>query len=102
MGKHYKPLCDKRGYRPADCESCPTYIKRLQDEFAELRAKNDELRANNAELSALVVDMWHDMPKSETCGFDVTEGICVGHESCNGECGYWYRMRRLGIEVDDG
>lgn len=37
MGEHNKPLCKKRNYRPSDCESCPTYIKRLQEENAKLR-----------------------------------------------------------------
>ena len=60
-----------------------------------------ELKAENAKLRDLVRDMWHDMPKSESCGWDSEHNHCTGYDSsCNGECSYWYRMNGLGIEAD--
>ena len=37
MGEHNKPLCKKNGYRPAECELCPTRVAALEAENAKLR-----------------------------------------------------------------
>ena len=55
--------------------------------------------ADNAKLRELVRDMWHHVPKSESCGWDMSTNTCTGSDECIGECSYWYRMRELGIEV---
>ena len=64
-------------------------------------SENHRLKAENAKLRELVRDMWHDMPKSESCGWDSKHNHCTGYDSCNGECSYWYRMNGLRIEVSD-
>ena len=53
------------------------------------------------ELKELCKDMWHDIPKTESCGWDADANCCTGSDECAGECGYWYRMRELGIEVGE-
>lgn len=109
-------LGDGTGYvRLADYE-------KLESENAKLRAERDYLLINsnptatelrrvrsawkkdrdeNAKLLELVRDMWHDIPKSESCGWDMSTNTCTGSDECIGECYYWYRMRELGIEVTD-
>jgi len=66
-----------------------------------LRRKANGLKAENAKLRELVADMWRDVPKTESCGWDADANCCTGSDECAGECGYWYRMRELGIEVDE-
>lgn len=51
-------------------------------------------------LEELCADMWRDIPKTESCGWDMSTNACTGSDECIGECSYWYRMRTLGIEVD--
>ena len=63
------------------------------------RRKIFELEDENAKLRELVRDMWRDIPKSESCGWDMDANCCTGCDECGGECSYWYRMRELGIEV---
>ena len=53
------------------------------------------------ELKKLCKDMWQDIPKTESCGWDTSANHCVGYNECKGECSYWYRMHKLGIEVSD-
>lgn len=60
-----------------------------------------ELRAENVKLKELCKDMWRDVPRTESCGWDADANCCTGSDECAGECGYWYRMRELGIEVKD-
>ena len=63
--------------------------------------ENNQLKTENAKLKELVKDMWSDIPKTESCGWDMSANHCVGYDKCKGECSYWYRMHKLGIEVDD-
>lgn len=65
------------------------------------RAKLAEIRDENAKLRELIKDMWRDIPKSEACAWDSSANTCIGSDSCIGECSYWYRMVKLGIEADD-
>ena len=37
MGEHNKPLCERKGLRPAKCSECPVYIGSIEDENAKLR-----------------------------------------------------------------
>lgn len=67
-------------------------IAEQHDEIAALKVENETLRE-------LVRDMWHDIPKSESCGWDMSTNTCTGSDGCIGECSYWYRMHKLGIEV---
>lgn len=60
----------------------------------------DQFKAENDKLRELVRDMWRDIPKSESCGWDTDANYCSGSDECKGECAYWYRMHELGIEVD--
>lgn len=64
------------------------------------RGRIFELEDENSCLRELVRDMWHDIPKSESCGWDMSTNTCTGSDECIGECSYWYRMRELGIEED--
>lgn len=61
----------------------------------------DPIKSENAKLRELCADMWRDIPKTESCGWDMSTNTCTGSDECIGECSYWYRMRDLGIEVDD-
>ena len=68
----------------------------------------DELRIWTAqqseyieELKELCKDMWQDISKTESCGWDVDANHCTGYAECKGECSYWYRMHKLGIEMGD-
>ena len=56
--------------------------------------------AENAKLRELCADMWRDIPKTESCGWDMSTNTCTGSDECIGECSYWYRMRKLGIEME--
>ena len=60
----------------------------------------DAQESENAKLRELVRDMWHDIPKSESCGWNMSTNTCTGSDECIGECSYWYRMHELGIEVE--
>jgi hypothetical protein len=55
--------------------------------------------AENAKLRELCADMWRDIPKTESCGWDMSANICTGYDECHGECALWYRMHDLGIEA---
>lgn len=37
MGEHNKPLCERKGLRPAKCSECPVYIGSIEAENARLR-----------------------------------------------------------------
>ena len=37
MGEHNKPLCERKGLRPAKCSECPVYIGIIEGENARLR-----------------------------------------------------------------
>lgn len=89
--------------RVIELELCaePTDADRLIAERTVWYLHAQNVEAENAKLRELVRDMWHDMPKSESCGWDSEHNHCTGYDSCNGECSYWYRMNRLGIEVDE-
>lgn len=52
------------------------------------------------ELKELCKDMWQDIPKTESCGWSMSINTCTGSDECIGECSYWYRMHKLGIEVE--
>lgn len=54
--------------------------------------------AENAKLRELVREVWDLVPKAD-CGWDMGANHCTGSDGCNGECGLWYEMRELGIEV---
>lgn len=71
----------------------------LLDMCDELDAKFSDLKLENTKLRELVRDMWHDIPKSESCEFNIYLGHCTPKTPCNGECAHWYRMKELGIEV---
>jgi hypothetical protein len=64
----------------------------------DLRKIANEMEAENDKLKELCASMWKAIPKSESCEWDFEANCCTG--DCNGECGYWYRMRDLGIEVE--
>lgn len=68
--------------------------------IAEHAERIVRLEEENEKLRELVRDMWNDIPKSESCGWDMSTNTCTGSDECIGECSYWYRMRELGIEVD--
>jgi hypothetical protein len=53
----------------------------------------------NERLRELCVDMWQRIPKTESCGWDMSANICTGYDECHGECALWYRMHDLGIEA---
>lgn len=102
--------------RSRDPEDSDEWLKRridaLEDEVAEQRDEIEALewdrdtwrmsaenaRRENSKLRELVKVMWQDIPKSESCEFDVYAGHCTGN--CKGECAFWYAMRELGIEVE--
>lgn len=65
-----------------------------------MRDRACKAEAENTRLRELVRDMWHDIPKSESCGWDMSTNTCTGSDECIGECSYWYRMRELGVKVD--
>lgn len=67
---------------------------------AELRIEAERLVDENEKLRELVADMWRDLPKVESCEWDMDSNICTS-DGCIGECSYWYRMRELGIEVGE-
>ena len=71
------------------------------DIYSDMRDIVDEMEAENAKLRELCANMWRDIPKTESCGWDMSTNTCTGSDECIGECSYWYRMRDLGIEVDD-
>lgn len=83
------------GYRDGsinyELEHCPACKN-----VADLQEALDK----NAKLRELVRDMWRDIPKSESCGWDASANCCSGSDECKGECAYWYRMHDLGVEVD--
>lgn len=68
-------------------------------EFASLRRELHRVERENAKLRELCADMWRDIPKTESCGWDTSTNTCTGSDECIGECSYWYRMHDLGIEV---
>lgn len=37
----------------------------------------------------------------QACAWDSSANTCIGSDSCIGECSYWYRMVKLGIEVGE-
>ena len=77
MGEHNKPLCKKRGYRPAECELCPTRVASLE--------------AENAKLRELCLDAHEWMDRA------LYDGSARRHEyESITEC-----MRELGVEVDE-
>lgn len=76
-------------------------IRGYEDSERDYHERNIELENENAKLRELVRDMWHDIPKSESCGWDMSTNTCTGSDECIGECSYWYRMRELGIEVGE-
>lgn len=61
--------------------------------------ETQRLKDENARLRELCADMWRDIPKTESCGWDMSTNTCTGSDECIGECSYWYRMRDLGIEA---
>ena len=67
--------------------------------FEAHEALIDRLIAENAKLRELCADMWRDIPKTESCGWDMSANICTGYDECHGECALWYRMHDLGIEA---
>ena len=75
-------------------------MRSAADTIWQLRNDCVDSRLENKKLRELVRDMWRDIPKSN-CDWSTEEGCCVGSDKCNGECSYFYRMRRLGIEVDE-
>ena len=80
------------------------YILKLEesrDGYVEELRKNEQLKAENEKLRELVRDMWRDIPKSEACAWDSSANTCIGSDSCIGECSYWYRMVKLGIEAGE-
>jgi hypothetical protein len=104
-----------------NCESeCSDEHRQLAEwlrELQELKTENDALNgflsdvaercgthecpsliAYVNKLKELCASMWKAIPKSESCEWDSEANCCTG--DCNGECGYWYRMRELGIEAD--
>lgn len=72
-----------------------------RDYADQMEAKEKRAVAENTKLRELVRDMWHDIPKSEACAWDSSANTCTGSDSCIGECSYWYRMVKLGIEMDE-
>lgn len=80
------------------------WLRELGDEQRKvliLMTEANALRAENAKLRELCADMWRDIPKTESCGWDIYTNTCTGSGECIGECSYWYRMNKLGIEVVD-
>lgn len=60
----------------------------------------DELTTENMKLRELVRDMWHDIPKTESCEWNTSSNTCDGADECNGECAFWHRMVELGIKEE--
>lgn len=83
-----------------EMEEAADVIWRLRNQHFERCEELDEAREQIDHLRTLVRDMWRDIPKSESCGWDSDANCCSGSDKCQGECAYWYRMRELGIEVD--
>ena len=73
-------------------------LKTLRDGF---KADAQKYKDENDKLRELIKDMWRDIPKSEACAWDSSANTCIGSDSCIGECSYWYRMVKLGIDADD-
>ena len=86
-------VCTKRLRNIADNLSANGYT----DSAFEVKHAADVIDA----LKALVHDMWRDITKTESCGWDSSANTCTGSDECRGECALWYRMHELGIEVDD-
>lgn len=76
MGEHNKPLCKKSGYRPAECELCPTRVSSLE-------AENAKLREFARRAYSFSYNCYHGAFDQEVF-FDLRD-----------------RMRDLGIEVDE-
>lgn len=76
-----------------DCQHNEVYNGPVED------CEEERLRTENAKLRELCADMWRDIPKTESCGWDTSTNTCTGSDECIGECSYWYRMRDLGIEA---
>lgn len=87
-----------------------SHIKKLQAELSHCIEKSSRdydrdldrrrrLATENAKLRELCADMWRDIPKTESCGWDMSANICTGYDECHGECALWYRMHDLGIEA---
>ena len=99
-------LCDMIANREADLEDAKAENEHMRLKalavMGELQEESERLKAENAKLRELVRDMWRDIPKSESCGWDASANCCSGSDECKGECAYWYRMHELGIEADDG
>ena len=76
-------------------DACEYHVySEMFDLIAEAEAESEKLRQ-------LVRDMWRDVPKTESCGWDNSANTCTGSDECHGECALWYHMRDLGIEVDN-
>lgn len=82
------------------CHNCASEVRDAADTIWQLSNDCVDLCMENEKLRELVRDMWRDIPKSN-CDWSTNDGCCVGSDKCNGECSYFYRMRKLGIEVDD-
>ena len=89
----------------AEVESWKAANKRLREHIDETCAgwaeAYEALEAENEKLRKLVRDMWRDIPKTESCGWDSSANTCTGIDECHGECALWHRMHELGIEVDE-
>lgn len=84
---HEKALCDG---------PCARDHAQLAEWLCELK----QVRAENAKLRELCAGMWKDIPKTDGCGWDSDANCCTNDGECHGECGWWYRMRELGIEAE--
>ena len=98
----YKAENAKLRKRLAQYELFECVVGDPSTEFARLRRDLHRLQRENAKLRELCANMWRDIPKTESCGWDMSTNTCTGSDECIGECSYWYRMRELGIEVSDG
>ena len=110
MGEYNKPLCEKNGYRTADCALCPVHVESIESENAKLReyrekhdsiqrAKLAEIRAENAKLRELVRAFWWCTENYDV--YDKCEQRCPLKQSSTLECECEVMMRELGIEVSD-
>lgn len=74
------------------------YLRAENERLRGVEASNIALRATNDRLRKLAREMW-DLVSKADCGWDMGANHCTGSDGCNGECGLWYEMRELGIEV---
>jgi hypothetical protein len=74
-------------------------LRDAADVIDDLRRKCQDVQLENAKLRELVRDMWRDVPKTESCGWNSSANTCTGSDECHGECALWHRMHELGIEV---